>query len=210
MKFIKNYLYKLLNIIKLTESYSNRKINKYNKSEHIIYIINKIKSIMQIVCLGLLFNYTFTLCFNSTIREANYVEYIQETHGGCKPRPSFKQIPSDSYNSRDYKNITKKYDRGHLVPNADYGCSTFIMGNVVPQLKSFNQIYWKNIENMIRMRYEGMRVVKGCKYTGKIISDINIPDGCYWLVFNNSELIDNGYMNQFTLDESKELPYWYM
>ena len=153
----------------------------------------------------------FTICFDSVLRQPEYVSYVQEVHGGCQPKPTFRQDPPQAMKSDDYKAITGLgYDRGHLVPNADYGCSTYVMGNAVPQLSNFNRGVWRVIEEKIRKNYPGKIIKKGCKYVSRIVQGINIPEGCYWLVLDlNGTLIDNGYADQFTGEQSKELPAWY-
>jgi DNA/RNA endonuclease G (NUC1) len=152
----------------------------------------------------------FSLCFDYSLRQAEYVEYIQQTKGGCSSNPTFKQEPEQAYSYDDYKPITSKYDHGHLVPNADYGCQTYIMGNVVAQLRGFNRGVWRVNEEYIRKTYPGKKIQKGCKYTGRNEAGINIPEGCYWLVFTlNGTLIENGYVDQFTGEKTKELPDWH-
>lgn len=83
------------------------------------------------------------------------------------------------------------------------------MGNVVAQLQSFNRGVWRVNEEFIRKTYQGKRIRKGCKYTGIQEGGIPVPDGCYWLVYSqNGTLLDNGYINQFTGEQTKELPNW--
>lgn len=159
----------------------------------------------------------FSICFNEDIKQPVYVEYMQQPTGSCFQRPTFKQDPPASYRHNDYNKLTDRfsgkttYDRGHLVPNADYGCHTFIMGNVVPQTSYFNQKIWYEQEKFIRTHYTGMKIMKGCKYNGTKLYGIDIPQGCYWLVLNDkNELVDNRYIDQFTYTENKDLPDWYM
>jgi hypothetical protein len=83
------------------------------------------------------------------------------------------------------------------------------MGNIVPQLSNFNHETWKEIEDRLRYKYEGMTILKGGKYTGRTMkNNIQVSDGFYWIVINNNEIIDNGYIDQFTEIESKDLPSW--
>ena len=180
----------------------------------------------------------FSICFNPTRRQSDFVLYKQETLGGCDPRPSFQQEPKGAFRHEDFSRITNKYDRGHLVPNADYGCSTFIMGNVVPQLINFNRgsrsqsaepiaspklsvprsqsalliaspklsVSWRVLEERLRKTYQGKSIMKGCLYKGRIESGIEIPEGCWWIVFDNNEIQEEGYLDQFSGEELAFLP----
>lgn len=154
----------------------------------------------------------FTICFDYLIKQPTYVVYKQEVKGGCSDSKTFRQDPPQAYNTNDYKIITDTYDRGHLVPNADYGCPTYITGNVVPQLINFNRGKWQVSEKYIRDNYANHIILKGCKYSGRTYKGFSIPEGCYWIVLdpnNNNKLINNGYIDQFDGTTSKELPQWY-
>jgi DNA/RNA endonuclease G (NUC1) len=162
----------------------------------------------SVICLGIIYTYSFQLCFNETLKQSNYVQYTQEVHGSCDHKIKFKHDPLNSINTDEYTN-NRAYDRGHLVPNEDYGCDTYIMGNVVPQLSSFNRGLWKTIEESLRNKYNAMTILKGGKYNGRTMqNDIQVPEGFYWVVLNGSELIDYNYIDQFTEEETKELPPW--
>ena len=68
-----------------------------------------------------LINYVyFSICFDYSLRQAEYVEYVQEVNGGCSPRPRFIQEPKEAYSQEDYNSITYKYDRGHLVHSGSF------------------------------------------------------------------------------------------
>lgn len=101
----------------------------------------------------------------------------------------------------DYNSIN--YVREKLVPVA-----ASIMGNVVPQTDKFNRGIWKITDEYIQASYKGMTIAKGCKYEGRKDSEIDIPEGCYWVVIDDNKIIDNGYMDQFTGKVTKELPSW--
>lgn len=159
---------------------------------------------MQILCLGLLLQFSFKLYFDEDTKQAVYVEYVEVTHGGCNSNTS-RQIPPGSIPS-EYYNNNREYDRGHLVPNFDYGCDSNIMDNIVSQLSKFNQQTWKNMDLHLKIKYPGKTIVKGGKYEGrKMQHNISILEG---FLLDNNNIIDNGYVNQFTLETSKELPDW--
>ena len=165
------------------------------------------------MCVLIAYTY-FTICFDYAIKQPTYVVYKQKVLGGCDKVSvaffKFEQNPPNSYKHDDYKAITDIYDRGHLVPNADYGCSTYITGNIVPHTIRFNRGKWSILEKHIRDNYNNMTILKGCKYEGRIYKSFSIPEGCYWIVLdNNNNLIDNGYIDQFTYVTSKILPNWY-
>jgi hypothetical protein len=166
---------------------------------------------MQLLCLGLLLTYSFDLCFNDTTRQANFVKYIQNVNGGCEST-YLRQEPINAILSADYTG-NGVYDRGHLVPNADYGCESNIMGNILPMKAEFNRGTWAIMEREIRNKYPGKLIVKGPKYNDqenniKMQNDIDVPVGFYWLVFDEDKLIENGFIDQFTNVITKELPYW--
>lgn len=165
--------------------------------------------------------------FNITTMQANYVFYIS-THGGngAQPRPSFRNDPYniDVLTTNDYTGYGYEYNRGHLVPNADYGDDTFYMPNVVPMKAGFNQGVWYSSEKYIQMMYSGYLVYKGCEYdyneylplNNKKFTKLYIPVGCYYVIFNAdtfdklpAELLDYGYYKN--IDNSnciKKLPFW--
>ena len=144
--------------------------------------------------------------FNTTINQANFVVYTSNKDESC----SKKYIKNDPYGidpirNSDYTNTG--YDRGHLVPKADYGCDTNYIPNVTPMLPSFNQGVWKSSESYIRNNYYGFTIIKGCRYSGKYIETghkLYIPDGCYYAVLDNNNLIDHGYISQ-TGEKTNEL-----
>lgn len=166
---------------------------------------------------------TYILSFNETIMQADYVIYINPSvkslDKSCK---SLKKDPYDINVLRydDYTNTG--YDRGHLVPNIDYGNDTCIISNVVPQLPQFNRGQWKRIEIMIRDNYKEKLVFKGCEYSDKYIitqrnNKLYIPVGCSYVVFDsdnmeqvsNLVLLDYGYLeNKNSSIIIHKLPDW--
>lgn len=159
--------------------------------------------------------------FNTDIMQANYVSYISTSGGNGGTAKTFRNDPygMDVLISADYTN--SGYDRGHLVPNADYGDATYYMPNVVPMTPSFNRGTWLQAEQMIRSEYAGKLVVKGCKYSGNFIysqlgKHLYIPQGCYYIVFDSSdidmrsgEILDYGYYEMLDgSQKEKRLPSW--
>lgn len=184
-----------------------RNIHEYPSGEKFIYAIN----------------------FNETIMQANYVYYITTNGGnGCKNKNRktyWLKDPYDIDNIRydDYTNT--KYQRGHLVPNADYGCDTYYISNAVPMIGDFNQNSWAESEKYIRQEYAGKLVYKGCDYSDNYIltnrgNKLFIPIGCYYIIFDSSTLTDINketvnkvldygyYLNEKGSKKQSKLPTW--
>ena len=169
----------------------------------------------------------YIISFNTSIMQPNYVYYIN-TNGknGCPNCQYFRNDPYkiDMLIDKDYYYIG--YDRGHLVPNADYGYDTYIITNAVPMFPKFNQKIWYESEKYLRNKFHNKLIIKGCDYgyNNFIINSLNhtlyIPIGCYYLVMdsdilpnysldNDYKLLDHGYLkNQDTLEIEHKFPYW--
>lgn len=118
--------------------------------------------------------------------------------------------------------INTGYDPGHLVPNADYGRDTYIVTNVVLMIPNFNRVTWRVNDEMIRDKYKGKLIYKGCEYSDNYINSsrknkLYIPTGCYYVVFesddinqiNGLELLDFGYFDNVGIPTNvKKLPDW--
>jgi len=160
--------------------------------------------------------------FNTGIMQANYVSYISTAGGNGGTRKTFLNDPYglDTLTTNDYTNTG--YDRGHLVPNADYGDVTYYMPNVVPMTPNFNRGIWNQVEQEIRANYAGKLVYKGCRYTedftySQLGKRLYIPQGCHYVVFDSSDLdfptpghiLDHGYY-EMTEGSQKQpiLPSW--
>jgi DNA/RNA endonuclease G (NUC1) len=160
--------------------------------------------------------YDYFINFNKTIMQANYVWYISTSGGNRYPScPSIRMDPYDinTLRTKDYTNTG--YDRGHLVPNADYGYSTCIMSNVVPMIPKFNQGIWAKSERYIRDNFAGKLVYKGCDYDETYITTVTdkklyIPVGCYYAIFSDKTIMDYGYYYNNADPQEKicKLPYW--
>lgn len=171
---------------------------------------------------------SYYIAFNQTTMQPIFVKYIQPYFtNSCTTCDRFKKDPYgiDILSHEDYQGTG--YDRGHLVPSADYGADTYIITNTVPMLPRFNRGAWRISEEMIRDKYKGRLIYKGCEYTNKTIitkknNTLYIPIGCSYVVFDSNdvnqiselELLDHGYLENIntmgkTLSSSvKKLPDW--
>ena len=179
---------------------------------------------------------TFWINFNATLQQANVVAYIGTSGkgkcNGCLPNESckgstFDSVPYSELINSDY--TESEYSRGHLVPRADYGCTTMIISNAVPMTVAFNGGTWAKTENELRLHHAGALIVKGCEYAMdyfKVSQNshrLYIPLGCYYTVFAESSLSAYGVNRGMTLVDyeycthnsvgqpsrcSRALPYW--
>lgn len=161
--------------------------------------------------------FSYMVDFNTSTMQANFVKYISTSGGNSCKNCKFNKDPYniDILNTSDYTNTD--FDRGHLVPNADFGIFTFYMPNVVPMYPGFNRGIWKDSETFIRSNYLGKTIYKGCEYnySNYVISQytniLYIPIGCYYIIIDetieNDTLINYGY---YSVDGNfhKKLPYW--
>lgn len=170
--------------------------------------------------------FEYAIDFNRSVMQANYVYYISTSGGNRCKSCKFGNDPYgiDIITSEDYTNTG--YDRGHLVPNADYGKDTYIISNAVPMIPKFNSGSWKMSEQFIRDTYAKYLIYKGCDYSYNnfILSNLGnklyIPIGCYYIVFNNFKLpdtralmkgdvVDYGYyMNSVISVKEDKFPWW--
>lgn len=171
--------------------------------------------------------FVYGIDFNTSISQANYVFYIS-TSGGNSVKKGFRKDPYDINPLRtvDYTFLSymgNSYERGHLVPNADYGYDTFIISNAVPMLDKFNKGVWKSSEAYIRKKYSNKLVYKGCDYSGAYVmsrynNKLYIPAGCYYMIFDSSimpstsqeyTLLEYGYYkNVAAAVKECKLPEW--
>jgi endonuclease G len=141
----------------------------------------------------------------------------------CTTCNYFRKDPYDINILRHEDYTNTGYDRGHLVPNADYGVDTYIITNAVPMIPKFNRGIWRVSEQAIREKYKGKLIYKGCEYSNNYImtsrsNKLYIPAGCFYVVFDSNninqiselELLDYGYLkNDNTLQRNiKKLPDW--
>lgn len=169
----------------------------------------------------------FKISFNAALMQPHWVAYVQpiERHP-CSKCGYFRKDPYgiDDIRHEDYTNTG--YDRGHLVPNADFGNETYIISNAVPMVPKFNRGAWRISEAQIRGQYIGKLIFKGCEYSATQFimtarkQRLYIPLGCSFIVFESPNgrdmnqvtglvLLDYGYFeNTNTSSLIKKLPSW--
>lgn len=103
----------------------------------------------------------YSLSYNEDFEQADWVAYIltrdqlqqpwAERVDNFRPDPT---IGSGSATPNDYRG--SGYDRGHMVPAADMAFDasamdeTFLMSNISPQARNFNQGIWRELEELTR------------------------------------------------------------
>ena len=103
----------------------------------------------------------YSLSYNEDFEQADWVAYIltreelqqqwSERVDNFRPDPA---IRSGSATPSDYRG--SGYDRGHMVPAADMAFDaaamdeTFLMSNISPQSRNFNQGIWRELEELTR------------------------------------------------------------
>ena len=180
----------------------------------------------------------FTVNFNTTWQQANYVAYVSTAGGNrcadcapgdtvCKDRV-FAPVSYSILADGDYTG--SGYSRGHLVPRTDLGCSTMVISNAAPMLETFNGGAWMKTEDAIRAKYAGHLVVKGCAYVrteyylSRLGNRLYLPTGCHYAVFAETslaaaaagtastapplELLAYSYCDQGTGKCHERLPEW--
>ena len=103
----------------------------------------------------------YTLAYNEAWEQADWVAYL--LNGSDLDRPwaerknNFRadaDVPTGSAVTDDYRG--SGYDRGHLAPFADFAWNegwadeTFLLSNVSPQVRAFNQGIWRELEESVR------------------------------------------------------------
>jgi DNA/RNA endonuclease G (NUC1) len=169
-------------------------------------------------------NFTkFLIEYNYSYGQDNYVLYVS-TSGGNNDTRRCSWTKSANYTTKDYTGTF--FQRGHLVPYADYGPCTCTLYNAVPMYPKFNDGIWKKYEDYVRKHYAGNLIIKGCKYNPSIFITtpthkiLYVPLGCYFIVTDLKELVsdkkfgivDYGYLINSLLSNDitlyKELPWW--
>ena len=103
----------------------------------------------------------YAISYNEDFEQADWVAYILTRENLTKPwseridnfRPD-PAISSGSATPNDYRG--SGYDRGHMVPAADMAYDpeamdeTFLMSNISPQSRNFNQGIWRELEELTR------------------------------------------------------------
>jgi endonuclease G len=116
----------------------------------------------------------FTLLYNEKHEQASWVAYEltkEETNSMYRRTNKFRTDPkvkTGTARDSDYK--ASGYDRGHLAPAADMGCSqitmaeSFYFSNISPQVPEFNRGIWKQVEEKVRdwaIHNDGVYIVTG-------------------------------------------------
>lgn len=175
-------------------------------------------------------NFEYGINFNIEKTQPNYAYYLIGSGTGCNGCSQESQCRRSSYIKKDpygLKNdtdtYTPGYDRGHLVPFAEYGCDTNIISNTAPMEISFNRGVWNQVEANLRILHPGRLVFIGCDYRNDTIflkgRDVYVATGCYYLViktdilpFNeviNLTIVDNGYYQNIKDSEyENKIPPW--
>ena len=103
----------------------------------------------------------YSLSYNDAYEQADWVAYVLTKDNLVKPwqqrndnfRPDVA-IRTGSATPEDYRG--SGYDRGHLVPAADMAYDaaamdeTFLLSNITPQARNFNQGIWRELEELTR------------------------------------------------------------
>lgn len=117
----------------------------------------------------------FTLSYDEEWEQAEWTAHIltredlqkewTQRSNDFRPDP---QVSTKSATDDDYRG--SGYDRGHLVPNGDlawsetYSSETFLMSNISPQARQFNQGIWRELEETTRdwaKKFKRLYVITG-------------------------------------------------
>lgn len=123
---------------------------------------------------------SYTMLYDKQMKIAYWVAYplCRKYMGGTGRTDAWSYDPyvTSTYQANLSGGISG-YDRGHQIPSADRtintaaNSQTFYFTNMTPQLGSFNQGLWANLENWVRSKatlYDTMYVV-----TGAILKTVN-------------------------------------
>lgn len=117
----------------------------------------------------------YSLSYNDEYEQADWVAYVlngEDLRKEWAPRSdNFRPDPAvrgGSATPDDYRG--SGYDRGHMVPAADMAWNasamdeTFMMSNISPQARNFNQGIWRELEELTRdwaKKYKRLYVASG-------------------------------------------------
>ena len=117
----------------------------------------------------------YTLSYNDDFEQADWVAYVLTYDNLIKPwterEDNFRADPAirkGSATPDDYRG--SGYDRGHMVPAADMAYDrvamdeTFLMSNISPQSRNFNQGIWRELEELTRdwaKKFKRLYIVSG-------------------------------------------------
>lgn len=144
-----------------------------------------------------------SFCYNEEHEQAEWVAYILDKENLKKERVDrtdfFEEdtrVKTGSATHYDYKG--SGYDRGHLVPAADMAFDleameqSFLMSNISPQARNFNQGVWRELEETIRswtFKWNKLYIVTGpvlgSNVKGRIgENDVSVPVAYYKVVLD--------------------------
>lgn len=149
----------------------------------------------------------YSISYNEKYEQANWVAYVLSGSDLEKPwsprNDNFRPDPAISQGSatpNDYRG--SGYDRGHMVPAADMAYDanamdeTFLMSNISPQSRNFNQGIWRELEELTRdwaKKYKRLYIVSGPVlsvepkgYIGKE-NEVAVPTAYYKVILDLDE-----------------------
>ena len=136
--------------------------NYFSIEKGIDYIAPKDRFFLPDTSMGeIVYHQYFTLSYNEKYEQANWVAYLLSKENLRQPNVSrkdwFEQDKDVKTGSAGYYDYSGSgYSRGHLVPAADMAFSeiameqTFLMSNISPQIKEFNNGIWNELEQNVR------------------------------------------------------------
>jgi hypothetical protein len=174
--------------------FTNKKNAPNNEQEYYMSNINGSK--IEIFPFGSNALALYKIEFNTTIMQANYVQYVsQPVYNPCGSKCRYKNDPYN-YSLLQIENYAGAgFERVSLVPDSDYGINTFYISNVIP-LNGELYYLWRKNENYMKLTYPNKLVMKGCQYKDDdfvLINNQNFPrlfypKFCYWIVFATNRL----------------------
>jgi endonuclease G len=147
----------------------------------------------------------YSLSYNEKYEQADWVAYVLTKSDLAKENvkrsdwfdPDVK-VKTRSAIYHDYS--SSRYSRGHLVPVADMAFSegamkeSFLMSNISPQVKGFNNGIWNELENLVRdwaWKNQELIIVTGPvlknidKFIGK--NEVGVPKMFYKIILDIKE-----------------------
>lgn len=148
----------------------------------------------------------YTLSYNEKNEQAQWVAYVMD-----RKMLNVPNLPRYNYFYPDYKVTTRSafhrdynssgYTRGHLVPAGDMAFDTlamretFLMSNISPQLRAFNNGIWKELEENVRdwtYKAERLYIISGPVFSGprKTIgreNKIAVPDAFFKVLLDYTD-----------------------
>lgn len=150
-------------------------------------------------------HFAYQLSYNEDREQPYYVSYrltnemvTGGANGKVKRTDNFRKDPSITTGSAelsDYKG--SGYSRGHLVPAGDMTWNskamseTFLLSNISPQIQSFNDGIWKDLEEQCRLwaqLYGKVYIITGPVFLQDKVQEIgpnkvDVPDAFFKIIF---------------------------